>query len=289
MIPLSILTWPRSARAVTPPPPSPTCWNWPSMPMRWATAATGWPNHNMPGIASAATAVLIGHVAGGAAHPRQCRRHHAAQPCAAAGGRAVRHAGVAVSGPHRSRPGPCAEHRSADCACTAPLLDSADQFRRTCASCCTTSSRYSPGRRCRRFRAVACGCRPGSWSSLFGARMAAAMGLPYAFASHRARRHGRGAGGVPPRVPPSATLKQPHAMLALNVVASDSEAESRRLFTSQQQSFVNLRRGRPGKIPAPIDDIEAFWEPHEKLGVGGPGLHRARRSAAGGRWHRRVR
>ena len=56
-------------------------------------------------------------------------------------------------------------------------------------------------------------------------------------------------------------------MLALNVVASDSEAESRRLFTSQQQSFVNLRRGRPGKIPPPIDDIEAFWQPHEKSGV----------------------
>ena len=65
-------------------------------------------------------------------------------------------------------------------------------------------------------------------------------------------------------------------MLALNVVASDSEAESRRLFTSQQQSFVNLRRGRPGKIPAPIDDIESFWEPHEKLGVERAlGLHRA--------------
>src|SRR5690606_8205266 len=45
------------------------------------------------------------------------------------------------------------------------------------------------------------------------------------------------------------------------------EAESRRLFTTQQQSFVNLRRGRPGQIPPPVEDIEAFWEPHEKSGV----------------------
>jgi luciferase family oxidoreductase group 1 len=115
------------------------------------------------------------------------------------------------------------------------------------------------------------GLRVPTWilgSSLFGARMAASMGLPYAFASHFAPDAMDEAVAVYRReFRPSATLKQPHAMLALNVVASDSETESRRLFTSQQQSFVNLRRGRPGKIPAPIDDIESFWEPHEKPGV----------------------
>ena len=56
-------------------------------------------------------------------------------------------------------------------------------------------------------------------------------------------------------------------ILALNVVAADTDAEAKRLFTTAQQSFVNLRRGRIGLIPAPIDDIEAYWEPHEKLGV----------------------
>ncbi len=56
-------------------------------------------------------------------------------------------------------------------------------------------------------------------------------------------------------------------MLALNVVAADSEAEARRLFTSQPAGFVNLRRGRPGRIPPPLDDIESFWQPHEKAGV----------------------
>ena len=105
-------------------------------------------------------------------------------------------------------------------------------------------------------------------SSLFSARLAAAMGLPFAFASHFApdamdealalyRRDFR----------PSERLQAPYAMLALNVVASDSQAESKRLFTSQQQAFVNLRRGTPGRIPAPLDDIETFWEPHEKAGV----------------------
>ena len=51
------------------------------------------------------------------------------------------------------------------------------------------------------------------------------------------------------------------------MVAADDDALARRLFTTQQQSFVNLRRGRPGLIPPPIDDIEAFWTPVEKLGV----------------------
>ena len=56
-------------------------------------------------------------------------------------------------------------------------------------------------------------------------------------------------------------------MLALNVVAADSDAEARRLFTTQQQSFVRLRRGQPGLVPPPIDDIESFWSPVEKAGV----------------------
>ena len=58
-----------------------------------------------------------------------------------------------------------------------------------------------------------------------------------------------------------------YAMLGLNVVAAASDAEARRLFTTQQQSFINLRRGHPGLIPPPIDDIEAYWTPAEKLMV----------------------
>ena len=51
------------------------------------------------------------------------------------------------------------------------------------------------------------------------------------------------------------------------MVAAESDAEARRLFTTQQQSFVNLRRGRPGLVPPPIDDIESWWTPIEKHGV----------------------
>jgi alkanesulfonate monooxygenase SsuD/methylene tetrahydromethanopterin reductase-like flavin-dependent oxidoreductase (luciferase family) len=66
---------------------------------------------------------------------------------------------------------------------------------------------------------------------------------------------------------PSARLQQPYAMLGVNVVAADSDAEARRLFTTQQQSFINLRRGRPGLIPPPIDDIETYWTETEKFNV----------------------
>ena len=67
---------------------------------------------------------------------------------------------------------------------------------------------------------------------------------------------------------PSARLQQPYAMLGVNVVAADSDAEARRLFTTQQQSFINLRRGQPGLIPPPIDDIEAYWTPRGKTDGG---------------------
>jgi len=66
---------------------------------------------------------------------------------------------------------------------------------------------------------------------------------------------------------PSARLQQSYAMLALNVVAAETSDEARRLFTTLQQSFVNLRRGKLGLVPPPIDDIETYWTPQEKLGV----------------------
>jgi len=105
-------------------------------------------------------------------------------------------------------------------------------------------------------------------SSLFSARLSAAMGLPFAFASHFAPDAMDEALAVYRReFRASQYLQAPYAVLGLNVVASDSEADAKRLFTTQQQSFVNLRRGLPGLIPPPIDDIEAFWQPHEKAGV----------------------
>ena len=66
---------------------------------------------------------------------------------------------------------------------------------------------------------------------------------------------------------PSAQLDRPYAMLGVNVLAADTDTEARRHFTSQQQSFINLRRGMPGQVPPPIDDIDAYWSPAEKAMV----------------------
>jgi luciferase family oxidoreductase group 1 len=105
-------------------------------------------------------------------------------------------------------------------------------------------------------------------SSLFSAQLAAAMGLPFAFASHFAPTAMEQALALYRQdFRPSKRLDKPYAMLALNVVGADSQAEARRLFTTQQQSFVRLRRGQPGLVPPPIDDIEAFWSPAEKAMV----------------------
>jgi luciferase family oxidoreductase group 1 len=102
-------------------------------------------------------------------------------------------------------------------------------------------------------------------SSLYGAQLAAALGLPYAFASHFA----------PPallpalevyrdRFQPSEQLGQPYAMVACNVICAETDDEAQRLFTSPQQAFTNMIRGRRGRLPPPIDDIERFWTPPER-------------------------
>jgi luciferase family oxidoreductase group 1 len=103
-------------------------------------------------------------------------------------------------------------------------------------------------------------------SSLFGAQFAAMMGLPYAFASHfapdalmQALKLYRAT------FEPSQQLQRPYAMVGLSVVAADTDAEARRLFTSAQQSFTNLLRGTRGQLRPPIDDIEAYWTPQEKV------------------------
>jgi luciferase family oxidoreductase group 1 len=102
-------------------------------------------------------------------------------------------------------------------------------------------------------------------SSLYGAELAAALGLPYAFASHFAPDALLQALDIyRSNFKPSAQLDRPHAMVAANVVAAADDAEARRLFTSMQQSFANLLRNARGKLQAPIDDIEDYWTPAEK-------------------------
>jgi luciferase family oxidoreductase group 1 len=102
-------------------------------------------------------------------------------------------------------------------------------------------------------------------SSLFGAQLAAALGLPYAFASHFAPADLMPALAIyRENFRPSAQLAKPYAMVGANAIVAESDAEARRLFTSAQQAFTNLLRGTRGQLLPPIDDIERYWAPHEK-------------------------
>jgi luciferase family oxidoreductase group 1 len=98
-------------------------------------------------------------------------------------------------------------------------------------------------------------------SSFYGAQLSAALGLPYAFASHFAPEHLEPAIAMyRERFKPSRHLEKPYVMLGISVFAAEREAEARTLFTSQQQSVINLRSGRRGQLPPPIDDIEAILD-----------------------------
>ncbi|WP_438019094.1 LLM class flavin-dependent oxidoreductase [Sorangium sp. So ce315] len=105
-------------------------------------------------------------------------------------------------------------------------------------------------------------------SSLFGAQLAAALGLPYAFASHFAPGQMMQAIALYRReFRPSAELAQPYVMLGLNVFAADTDDAARLLWTSLLQAFVNLRRGRPGPLPPPVEGFERELGPLERAGI----------------------
>jgi luciferase family oxidoreductase group 1 len=105
-------------------------------------------------------------------------------------------------------------------------------------------------------------------SSLFGAQLAASLGLPYAFASHFAPAALMQALDVyRSQFRPSDQLQAPYAMVGVNVFAAETDAQALRLFTTAQQQFVNLIRGRPGPAQPPIDDIETYWTHSERAQV----------------------
>jgi len=102
-------------------------------------------------------------------------------------------------------------------------------------------------------------------SSTFGAQLAAMLGFPYAFASHFAPDQLLPAlAAYRAGFAPSAALARPYAMAGVNVIAADTDQAARRLFTSVQQTFANMVRGARGKLPPPIDDIETYWSEREK-------------------------
>jgi luciferase family oxidoreductase group 1 len=105
-------------------------------------------------------------------------------------------------------------------------------------------------------------------SSLYSAQLAAILGLPFAFASHFAPDYLIDALKIyRDEFRPSFALQKPYAMPCVNVFAADTEKEARRLFTSVQQAFINLRRNRPGLLPPPVDSMESLWPEFERSGV----------------------
>jgi luciferase family oxidoreductase group 1 len=224
----------------------------------------------MPGIASAATAVLIGHVAGGTTTIRvgaggiMLPNHAPLQVAEQFGTLGALYPGRIDLGLGRA-PG-------TDQAATRALrryYQGADEFP---ADVVELLQYFEPAQEGQAVRAVpGAGIEVEAWilgSSLFGAQLAAALGLAYAFASHFAPDALEQALALYRRdFRPSARLSKPHAMLALNVVAADTDAEAGRLFTTQQQAFVNLRRGHPGLVPPPLRSAEAidtYCSPGEK-------------------------
>ncbi len=105
-------------------------------------------------------------------------------------------------------------------------------------------------------------------SSLFGAQLAAKLGLPFAFASHFAPDDLLEAVAIyRNQFQPSAALDRPYVMPCLTVIAAETDAEAQRLMTSLQLQFINLRRGRPGPLQPPVDSMEGRWTPMERAGV----------------------
>jgi luciferase family oxidoreductase group 1 len=105
-------------------------------------------------------------------------------------------------------------------------------------------------------------------SSMYSAHLAAALGLPYAFASHFAPDMLMDAIAIyRERFQPSIELDKPYVMVGVMGVAADSDSEAERLFTSSQQQFVNLRKNVRTPFPKPVDSMEAFWTPMERMNV----------------------
>jgi luciferase family oxidoreductase group 1 len=105
-------------------------------------------------------------------------------------------------------------------------------------------------------------------SSGFSARLAGELGLPFAFAGHFAPEYTQPAFELYRRsFKPSDALRNPYAMLALNVIAADTDAEAWRLATTQFQSFLRLIRGTPGEMQPPVENMDELWTAQEKAGV----------------------
>lgn len=229
-------------------------------------------HHNMVGIASAATAVVIGYVAGGTNTIR----------VGAGGIMLPNHAPLVVAEqfgtleslyPGRIDLG-LGRAPGTDQVTVRALRRTADSAQYFPQDVLELQAYLDVAQEGQKVRAVpGTGTKVPLWilgSSLFGAQFAAKMGLPYAFASHFAPRELMPALEIyRQEFEPSKQLRAPYAAAGVNVYAADTDAEARRLFTSAQQQFTNLTRGTPGRLRPPIDDIESYWTPAEKAHVTG--------------------
>jgi luciferase family oxidoreductase group 1 len=240
-------------------------------------------HHNMRGIASSATAVLIGHVAGGTKTIRvgsggvMLPNHSPLVVAEQFGTLEALYPGRIDLGLGRAPGTDQITMRALRRNFTAANED----FPRDVAE---LRAYFGPPRFGQLVHAVPGeGLRVPLWllgSSLYSARLAAELGLPFAFASHFAPDYLLHALEVYREgFRPSEELKEPYALACLNVFAAETDEEARRLFTSLQQAFVNLRRGRPGKLPPPLETLEGFASELEMAGV----EHALRYSVVGSR------
>ena len=227
-------------------------------------------HHNMQGIASAATSVVIGHLAGGTSRIR----------VGAGGIMLPNHAPLVIAEQFGTLealyPGridlalgraPGTDQRTAR-ALRRDWSDP-DQFPRDVLELQALLGPVQPDQAI--VAVPGAGSQVPLWilgSSLYGAQLAAALGLPYAFASHFAPDALLAAlAEYRNRFQPSAQLERPYAMAGVNVFAADADREAQRLFTSAQQQFTNMVRNRRGKLQPPLEDIESYWTPPEKAHV----------------------
>jgi luciferase family oxidoreductase group 1 len=224
-------------------------------------------HHSMPGIASAATSVVIAHIAGGTSSIRvgaggiMLPNHSPLVIAEQFGTLASLFPGRIDLGLGRA---PGSDQMTVRALRRHP--SGADSFPHDVAELMYYFRPAEPGQPVQAVPGA--GLEVPIWilgSSLYGAQLAAAMGLPFAFASHFAPAMMMQAIELyRAGFRPSEQLERPYVMLGVNVFAADTDREARFLFSSLQQAFINLRLGRPGRLPAPVADFGGRLGPMER-------------------------
>lgn len=229
-------------------------------------------HHNMDGVASSATAVLVAHVAGGTRTIRvgsggvMLPNHAPLVIAEQFGTLATLFPGRIDLGLGRA---PGTDRHTARALRRHLDADDADGFPRDVLELIAYLEPAQPGQAVRAIPGI--GTQVPVWilgSSLYGAQLAAYLGLPYAFASHFAPDALDAALEVyRSTYRPSARWPRPHAMVGVNVVAADSDAEAARLLTSLQLRFLGMQRGVRGPLPKPVATMDGLWSEAERQGV----------------------